>query len=107
MEEESTLTDEEYYAAIKREGLDVILFLARSRPESIEAINSIDGETVEDTARVLSRYVDMVMLRAGTRPKMPEVCRLEHGLDSRLDLAARGFSLRPQRAGRVNRRDEC
>jgi ornithine carbamoyltransferase len=67
-ERPSTRTRVSFEVAMRQLGGDVVVL----RPEEMQLKR---GETVADTARVLSRYVDAIMIRTGADHKLRELAR--------------------------------
>ena len=67
-ERPSTRTRVSFEVAMRQLGGDVVVL----RPEEMQLKR---GETVADTARVLSRYVDAIMIRTGADNKLRELAR--------------------------------
>jgi ornithine carbamoyltransferase len=67
-ERPSTRTRVSFEVAMRQLGGDVVVL----RPEEMQLKR---GETVADTARVLSRYVDAIMIRTSTDHKLRELAR--------------------------------
>jgi ornithine carbamoyltransferase len=67
-ERPSTRTRISFEVAMRQLGGDVIVL----RPDEMQLKR---GETVGDTARVLSRYVDAIMIRVGSDEKLRELAR--------------------------------
>ncbi len=67
-ERPSTRTRVSFEVAMRQLGGDVVVL----RPEEMQLKR---GETIGDTARVLSRYVDAIMIRTGGEAKLRELAR--------------------------------
>ncbi|MDX2103655.1 MAG: ornithine carbamoyltransferase [Alphaproteobacteria bacterium] len=67
-ERPSTRTRVSFEVAMRQLGGDVVVL----RPEEMQLKR---GETIADTARVLSRYVDAIMIRTGGEAKLRELAR--------------------------------
>jgi ornithine carbamoyltransferase len=65
-EKPSTRTRVSFEVAMKQLGGDVVVL----RPDDMQLKR---GETISDTARVLSRYVDAIMMRTGSEKKLQEL----------------------------------
>ncbi len=65
-EKPSTRTRVSFEVAMKQLGGDVVVL----RPDDMQLKR---GETIGDTARVLSRYVDAIMMRTGSETKLQEL----------------------------------
>jgi len=65
-EKPSTRTRVSFEVAMKQLGGDVVVL----RPDDMQLKR---GETISDTAKVLSRYVDAIMMRTGSEKKLQEL----------------------------------